>query len=149
MNLLVIDLSINFTENDTFPYRTIHKPPGVPPALEDSALWYSAETRKIYQLGGWFSRSGTPSTAGYIQTSSIPPAAIWEFDIDTQLWTQSTDFQDVDTGKKIDRPGAAAHCDAPTLNQSFIFEGFVQQMSDPDYINYTLYSTFKCGYLHI
>lgn len=143
VNLLVIDLSKNFTENDTFPYRTINKPPGVPPALEDSALWYSAVTRKLYQLGGWFSRSGTPSTPGYIQQGSIPKAAIWEFDLDTELWSEPEDFQLVDTGKKIDRPGAAAHCDAPTLNQSFIFEGFVQQMFDPDYENYTLYDTYK------
>ncbi|CZR68786.1 uncharacterized protein PAC_18685 [Phialocephala subalpina] len=143
VNLLVLDLSKNFTANDTFPYRTIHKPPGVPPALEDSALWYSTETRKIYQLGGWFSRNGNPSTAGYLPESAIPRAAIWEFDVDAELWSQETDFINNGTGKKIDRPGAAAHCDAPTLNQNFIFEGFVQQFSDPDYANYTLYDTFK------
>lgn len=144
MNVLVLDLSKNFTENDTFPYRTIHKPPQVPPALEDSALWYSNTTRKIYQLGGWFSRSGSPSTVGYVQLSSIPPAAIWEFDVDTELWTQATEFDDVNTGTKIDRPGTAAHCDAPTLNQSFILEGFVQQFSDPAYATYQIYDTYKC-----
>lgn len=95
-------------------------------------------------MGGWFSRNGNPSTAGYLPEASIPRAAIWEFDIDTETWTQETDFVNNGTGKKIDRPGAAAHCDAPTLNQSFIFEGFVQQFSDPDYANYTLYDTFKC-----
>lgn len=97
-------------------------------------------------MGGWFSRSGTPSTAGYVQTPSIPPSAIWEFDVDTELWTKETEFHDVNTGTKIDRPGAAAHCDAPSLNQSFVFEGFVQQLSDPAYIDYKLYDTFKCMY---
>lgn len=71
------------------------------------------------------------------------PAQQWEFDIDSETWTQETDFINNGTGKKIDRPGVAAHCDAPTLNQSFIFEGFVQQFSDPDYANYILYDTFK------
>ncbi|CZR65255.1 uncharacterized protein PAC_15155 [Phialocephala subalpina] len=73
VNLLVLDLSKNFTANDTFPYRTIHKPPGVPPALEDSALWYSAETGKIYQL-------------------AIPRAAIWEFFLSTANVTDEIRF---------------------------------------------------------
>lgn len=50
----------------------------------------------------------------------------------------------MNTGNKVDRPGTAASVDALGLNLSFIFEGYVQQRSDHDYINYTQSSEFKC-----
>jgi hypothetical protein len=59
------------------------------------------------------------------------------------MWAESS-FNLVNTGKKVDRPGAAAYCDAPTLNVSFISEGYVQQRSDRDNTNYTQSSEFKC-----
>jgi hypothetical protein len=138
--VLVIDLSANFTNQDTWPYSVIDKPPDVPNALIEGTLWYSRVTRKIYQIGGWFSFNsfGDP---GYI--ANVPQSAIWEFAIDTKTWVQSA-FNLVNTGNKVERPGAANSCDAPSLNKSFIFEGYVQRRSDADYVNYTAVSEFKC-----
>jgi hypothetical protein len=141
--LLVLDLSSNFTNQQTTPYSVIDKGPSVPNALIEGALWYSQITRKIYQLGGWFSYNSV-SDPGYLAESALPPSAIWEFDIDTQTWEMSN-FSYVNTGNKVDRPGASANCDAPTLNQSFIFEGYVQQRSDIAYQNYSSNNgEFKC-----
>lgn len=110
----------------------------------EQTLWYSQITRKIYQLGGWFSFN-SQSDPGFTELADIPESAIWEFDIDTQLWTQSS-FSYVNTGNKVERPGAAANCDAPSLNMSFLFEGYVQQRSDANYITYEKSSTFKCKF---
>ncbi len=140
--ILVIDLSRNFTNQDTSPYSVIDKPPNVPNALIEGTLWYSQITRKIYQLGGWFS-TNNDADPGYITDAQVPESSIWEFDIDSHTWAQSN-FSVVNTGSKIDRPGAANNCDAPSLNRSFIFEGYVQKRSDHDYINYTTNSEFKC-----
>lgn len=137
--ILVIDLSSNFTNQDTFPYSPLDKPPNVPNALIEGTLWYSQITRKIYQLGGWFSTNNV-ADPGYI--ANVPESAIWELSIDSQTWKQSS-FSLVNTGKKVDRPGAANACDAPSLNKSFIFEGYVQHRSDADYANYTVNSEFK------
>ncbi len=122
----------------------INKGPNVPNALIENALWYSRATRKIYQLGGWFSFNNNANPA-YITDAQLPESSIWEFDIDAQTWAQSS-FTLVNTGDKIDRPGAAANCDAPSLNQSFIFEGYVQKRSDHDYMNYTTSADFKCEF---
>jgi hypothetical protein len=138
----VLDLSQNFTNQDSFPYSTIDKGPQVPNTLIEGVLWYSSATRKIYQVGGWFSFN-SQANPGFVPLSNIPESSIWEFDIDQKTWAQSS-FTLVNTGKKVDRPGTSASCNAPTLNMSFIFEGYVQQRSDHDYINYTQSSTFKC-----
>ena len=81
-----------------------------------------------------------------MQLNDIPESAIWEFDIDSKRWSKLTDFNYTGVGTKIDRPGAAAYCDAPALNKSFVFEGYVQQRSDHDYITYDQSSEFKCMY---
>ena len=141
--ILVIDLSSNFTNQDTFPYSVLDKPPDVPNALIEGTLWYSQITRKIYQLGGWFS-TNNQADPGYI--AQVPESAIWELSIDTHSWEKSS-FDVVNTGSKIDRPGAANACDAPALNKSFIFEGYVQRRSDADYANYTANSEFKCIFI--
>jgi hypothetical protein len=138
--ILVIDLSSNFTNQDTFPYSVLDKPPNVPNALIEGTLWYSQITRKIYQLGGWFS-TNNEEDPGYI--ANVPESAIWEFFIDSHTWAQPS-FSLINTGRKVDRPGAANACDAPPLNKSFIFEGYVQKRSDADYSNYTTNSEFKC-----
>ncbi|KUJ18536.1 uncharacterized protein LY89DRAFT_732095 [Mollisia scopiformis] len=139
--LVVLDLSRNFTNNDTSVYSVIDKGPGVPNALIESSLWYSKATRKIYQLGGWFSYNNEDDP-GYAPDSQIPASSIWEFDIDLKSWAQSA-LSYINTGMKVDRPGAAAHCDAPSLNKSFLFEGYVQHRSDPDYLGFTVASMFK------
>ncbi|KAI9683890.1 MAG: hypothetical protein M1829_004225 [Trizodia sp. TS-e1964] len=136
-----IDLSANFTNQETTPYTSIPKPVGVPNGLIEGALWYSRAARKIYQLGGWFSFNNQESPI-YLDQSLIPPSAIWEYNVDNQAWSQ-TSFTLSNTGVKIDRPGAASYCDAPSINQSFIFQGYVQKRSDPDYSNYTTSSQFK------
>ncbi|KAK0118628.1 hypothetical protein ONS96_011719 [Cadophora gregata f. sp. sojae] len=140
-NLIVLDLSQDFSNQDTFPYSAIHKGPQVPNALIEQTLWYSQITRKIYQIGGWFSFN-SQTDPGFIELKNIPESAIWEFDIDTQLWKQS-EFSYFNTGNKVERAGAAANCDAPSLNMSFLFEGYVQQRSDADYTTYEQSSTFK------
>jgi hypothetical protein len=84
---------------------------------------------------------------GFWNLSRIPQSAIWEFDIDNKTWSKATGFNLVDAGIKIDRPGAAANCDAPTLNMSFIFEGYVQQRSDQDYADFKPSADFKCMHL--
>ena len=143
--LLVLDLSRNFTNQDIFPYSSILKSPDVPNGLIEGSLWYSSAARKIYQLGGWFSFN-SQTDPGFMQLPNIPESAIWQFDIDSQIWSKFTDFDSIDLGNKIDRPGAAAYCDAPSLNKSFVFEGYVQQRSDHDYIGYAQSSDFKCMY---
>ncbi|KUJ19086.1 uncharacterized protein LY89DRAFT_731509 [Mollisia scopiformis] len=141
--LLVLDLSNNFTNQDTAPYSAIDKGPQVPNAIIEGALWWSAVTRKIYQLGGWFSTNSNQDP-GYITSSELPPSSIWEFDVDLKTWVQSA-FNYVNTGTKVDRPGAAANCDAPALNKSFIFEGYVEYRSDIAYNNWSsgASTTFK------
>lgn len=140
--LLVLDLSRNFTNQDSSVYSVIDKGPDVPMGLIEGALWYSKVTRKIYQLGGWFSFNNV-ADPGYITDAQLPSSAIWEFDIDLKTWAKSV-FNYINTGTKVDRPGAAANCDAPSLNRSFLFEGYVQRRSDYDYRNYTVSSMFKC-----
>ncbi|CZR61606.1 uncharacterized protein PAC_11503 [Phialocephala subalpina] len=141
--LLVLDLSKNFTNQDATPYSVIDKGPQVPNAIIEGALWWSAATRKIYQVGGWFSFNSLQDP-GYIPDASLPSSSIWEFDVDKKTWEQSA-FNYVHTGTKLDRPGAAANCDAPSLNQSYIFEGYVEFRSDIDYYNWTrgAATTFK------
>jgi hypothetical protein len=141
----VLDLSQDFTNQDTFPYSALHKGPDVPSSLIEHALWYSTATRKIYQVGGWFSLNN-PLDPGFKNTSAIPEAGIWEFDIDNQVWSLADDLGAVNTGSKIDRPGAAANCNAPSLNMSFIFEGYVQMRSDKEYTSYKQNSEFKCTF---
>lgn len=145
--LLVLDLSRNFTSQDSIPYTVIDKGPEVPNALIEGALWYSQITRKIYQVGGWFSFNSLQDP-GYIPDTSLPESSIWEFDIDARTWAQSN-FTNVNTGGKIDRQGAAANCDTLLLNRSFIFEGYVEFRSDHDYFNWTrgAATTFKCKIL--
>lgn len=121
------------------------KRPGVPNAIIEGALWWSAATRKIYQLGGWFS-TNSQQDPGYIPNTALPSSSIWEFDPFANSWEQSTSFQNVNTGIKIERPGAAAYCDAPSLNKSYIFEGYVEYRSDIQYANWSsgASTTFKC-----
>jgi hypothetical protein len=140
--LVVLDLSRNFTNQDSSVYTVINKSPEVPNALIEGVLWYSKVTRKIYQLGGWFSFNNV-ADPGYITNAQLPASSIWEFDIDLKRWAKST-LTYINTGAKLDRPGAAANCDVPSLNKSFLFEGYVQQRSDYDYKNYTTSSMFKC-----
>ncbi|KAK3372171.1 hypothetical protein B0H63DRAFT_483993 [Podospora didyma] len=141
-HLLVLDLSQSFTNQESRPYSTIFKGPSVPNGLIEHALWYSAATRKIYQLGGWFSFNNV-NDPGFKNLSAIPEASIWQFDVDGKTWSEATGLALVDTGTKVQRPGAAAYCNAPTLNRSFIFEGYVQQRSDKEYINFTQSADFK------
>jgi len=44
----------------------------------------------------------------------------------------------------VNRPGASANCDAPTLNKSFAFEGYLQQRSQPETIKYKQNADFAC-----
>lgn len=118
------------------------KGPQIPNALIKGTLWYSQATRKIYQLGGWFSFNNI-ADPGYITDAQLPSSSIWEFDIDAQKWAESA-FTYVHTGSKVNRSGAAANCNAPGLNMSFIFEGYVQRRSDTDYKNFTVSSQFQC-----
>jgi hypothetical protein len=142
--VLIIDISANFINQDTWPSSVLDKPPDVPNALVEGTLWYSQVTRMIYQLGGWFSFNGF-AEPGYI--ANIPQSAILEFAIDSKTWAKSAS-NPVNTGNEVERPGAANPCDAPSLNKSFIFEGYLQRRSDADYVNYTAVSGFKCKLLH-
>ncbi|KAJ3938676.1 uncharacterized protein N0V96_011407 [Colletotrichum fioriniae] len=140
--LLVLDLSQNFTNQETSPYSSIFKSPDVPNGLIEHALWYSQTTRKIYQLGGWFSFN-SPNNPSFIADPNIPEPAIWEFDVDGGRWSKSIDFQVSNNGEIVDRPGAAAFCDASTLNRSYIFEGYVQRRSSPANAAYTASADFR------
>ncbi|KAL0937221.1 Kelch repeat-containing protein-like protein 2 [Colletotrichum truncatum] len=140
--LLVLDLSKNFTNQETGPYRSIFKAPDVPNGLIEHALWYSESTRKIYQLGGWFSFNNQENPS-FLATNNIPEPAIWEFDIDTERWSKSTDFRISNNGEIVDRPGAAAFCDAPTLRRSYIFEGYTQQRSSRANVPYEASADFR------
>ena len=106
-----------------------------------NTLWYSQVTRKIYQLGGWFSFNSREIPL-YLNNTKIPESAIWQYDIDSGDWTE-TDFKLNAGSKKVWRPGAAANCDAPTLNRSYVFEGYIQQRSDQDVVNFTTSSEFQ------
>jgi hypothetical protein len=55
---------------------------------------------------------------------------MWEFDVDTRSRSIADNLSSVNTENKFDGARAAAHCDAPAVNMSFIFEGYVQQGSD-------------------
>jgi hypothetical protein len=141
--LLVLDLSRNFTNQDVFPYTSLGKPPNVPSSLIEHALWFSRATKRIYQLGGWFSFNGKEHPS-YVNDPDLPRPAIWEFDIDGRRWSIADDFRPVHTGDVVDRPGAAAYCDAPSLNRSYIFEGFTQRRSGSHNANFTAISDFRC-----
>ena len=69
--LLVLDLSSNFTNQQITPYSVIDKGPSVPNALIEGALWYSQITRKVYQLGGWFSYNSVSDPSRNQHTHSI------------------------------------------------------------------------------
>ncbi|OHE99462.1 hypothetical protein CORC01_05262 [Colletotrichum orchidophilum] len=140
--LLVLDLSENFTNQQTGPYTSIFKSPDVPNGLIEHALWYSKATRKVYQLGGWFSFNSIENPA-YIADKDLPEPAIWEFDVDGGGWSKSDDFSVSNNGEIVDRPGAAAFCDASTLNRSYIFEGYVQKRSSPENAAYASSSDFR------
>ncbi|OLN96473.1 Kelch repeat-containing protein-like protein 2 [Colletotrichum chlorophyti] len=140
--LLVLDLSKNFTNQDASPYTSVFKAPDVPNGLIEHALWYSASTRKIYQLGGWFSFNNDENPA-FIADKDIPEPAIWEFDVDEERWSKSDDIQISNNGEIVDRPGAAAFCDAPSLNRSYVFEGYVQRRSSPANAGYSGSSDFR------
>ncbi|KAL0764874.1 hypothetical protein CaCOL14_012680 [Colletotrichum acutatum] len=140
--ILVLDLSQNFTNQETSPYSSIFKSPDVPNGLIEHALWYSQTTRKIYQLGGWFSFNNNLNPS-YIGDKDIPEPAIWEFDVDGERWSKSVDFEVSNNGEIVDRPGAAAFCDAPTLNRSYIFEGYVQKRSSPANAAYAATADFR------
>ncbi|TQN67030.1 Kelch repeat-containing protein [Colletotrichum shisoi] len=133
----------NFTNQESGPYTSVFKAPGVPNGLIEHALWYSASTRKIYQLGGWFSFNSDESPA-YIADRDIPEPAVWEFDIDTERWSRADGWDVVsNNGGIVDRPGAAAFCDAPALNRSYIFEGYTQRRSSPANAAYGASSDFR------
>lgn len=106
-------------------------------------MWYSQTTRKVYQLGGWWSSNNNENPA-YID--DFPEPAIWEFDVDTERWAKSTDFEVSNNDQIVDRPGAAAFCDAPTLNRSYIFEGYTQRRSSPANSQYTPSMDFRCKF---
>ncbi|KAF9875115.1 kelch domain-containing protein [Colletotrichum karsti] len=140
--LLVLDLSTNFTNQEIGPYSSIFKSPDVPNGLIEHVLWYSENTKKVYQLGGWFSFNSEQNPA-YLADENMPEPAIWEFDVGNKRWTMSKDFDISNNGEIIDRPGAAAFCDAPTLNRSYVFEGYVQHRSGPANTQYAQSSDFR------
>ena len=141
-HVLVLDLSRSFNDTDTFPYSTIRKGPDVPSSLMEHALWYSQTKRIIYQIGGWWSVSNVQDP-GYKDLQKIPEAEIWEFGLDSKTWTKTTDLTLVNFKAKVQRPGAAAYCDAPAINQSFIFQGYSEQRSEKDYTDYEQWSEYK------
>ncbi|KAI9048313.1 hypothetical protein LZ554_008107 [Drepanopeziza brunnea f. sp. 'monogermtubi'] len=77
---------------------------------------------------------------------STPKAETRDFDINAERWSDESHLKILNTRKKIDRPRAAAHCDAPTLNQSLILGGVrgSRYLSDPGYANYAQYDAYKC-----
>ena len=127
---------------DTEPYSRILKGPRVPSSLMQHALWCSRATRKIYQIGGWRSASNIDNP-GFKQLTEIPEAELWEFDVVKKEWTRSTDLVIKNRGK-LQRPGAAAYCDASSVNRSYLFQGYVEQRSDKEYIDYAEWSEYKC-----
>lgn len=145
-HLLVIDLSRNFSTTDTAPYSRILKGPQVPSSLMEHALWFSRATRKLYQLGGWWSASNVDDP-GFKDITEIPEAELWEFDLDKKVWAKPTDLVIRNKGK-LQRPGAAAYCDAPTADRSYLFQGYVEQRSDEEYIDYKQWSEYKCTSPH-
>ncbi|KUI54697.1 hypothetical protein VP1G_02094 [Cytospora mali] len=89
------------------------------------------------QIGGWFSYN-SQTDPGYIPDDEVPTPSIWEFDIDTESWNQAMEIDHHGYGQSPERPGAAAYCDSPTLNKSFVFEGHVWRRSDPKYNDYVI-----------
>lgn len=59
--------------------------------------------------------------------SSLPDPSIWQYAIDSGTWSQANPTK---KGNLIHRPGAAAYCDAPALNKSYVFEGYAQARSE-------------------
>lgn len=84
-------------------------------------------------MGGWFSFNNQKSPI-FVQTTDIPDPSIWQYGIDTRNWSQANFTK---KGNLFHRPGAAAYCDAPTLDRSYAFEGFVQQRSERATTNLT------------
>lgn len=140
---LVLDLSQNFTTSDAFPYKSLRKPQYVPNSLIENSLLYSESTRKVTQIGGWFSYN-TQTDPGYVPDDAILPPSIWAFDIDSETWSNASDTLTIGDEKILERPGAAAYCDAPTLNKSFVFGGQVWRRTDPEYHAYVLGEDMKC-----
>jgi len=127
------------------PYSVIDKPPQVPNGIIEGILWFSNNTRKIYQLGGWFSFNNVADPA-YIQDSNLPTSTIWEFDIDQKAW-DILNYTGVNTGDKVQRMGAAANCGSGMQgggNLSWGFEGYLQRRSDWETRNFTVSSEFQC-----
>jgi len=127
---------------DTEPYSRILKGPQVPSSLMQHALWFSRATRKIYQIGGWWSASNIDNP-GFKQLTEIPEAELWEFDVVKKEWTRPTDLVIKNRGK-LQRPGAAAYCDTSSVNRSYLFQGYVEQRSDKECIDYAEWSEYKC-----
>lgn len=128
---------------DTFPYRSVQKGPDIPIGLIESSLLYSPSTRKLTQIGGWFSYN-SQTDPGYIPDNEIPAPSMWDFDIDSETWDQATGNGYPGYAQKVERPGAAAYCDASTLNKSFVFEGHVWRRSAPAYNDYVLGEDMNC-----
>jgi len=145
-HLLVIDLAESFNITDSSPYSTVLKGPQVPNSLAEHAIWYSPTTRKLYQLGGMWSLSNTDDP-GFKALDALPEPAIWQYDINSKTWSESTGtFDLVNTGSKIQRPGAAAYCDAPAINMSFVFQGYVETRSDKEHSYFEQWSDFMCNF---
>lgn len=141
--LLVLDLSQSFTSLDTSPYRSLPKDARVPNGLISLSLLYSIETRRLTQLGGWFSYN-SETDPGYVSDDQLPAPSIWDFDIDAELWHNATNISYVGDPKKFEAPGAAAYCDAPNLSKSFVFGGHVWRRTSPEYKDYVLGEDEKC-----
>lgn len=141
--LLVLDLSQNFTTSDAFPYTFLPKPPYVPNSLIENSLLYSASTRKITQIGGWFSYN-TKTDPSYVPNDALLPLSIWEFDVGSETWRTASDVVAFGNCERLERPGAVAYCDALTLNKSFVFGGQVWRKTDPGCDTYTLGEDMKC-----
>lgn len=143
----------------------IHKGSNVPNALIEGSLLYSNTTRKIYQIGGFFyadnddgvrtnsivslpvlACASIPYTnaiqPGYLQDSTLSSAAVWEFDVDKQVWEKSS----LDNGIGLARSGAAAYCDASGTGKSFVFQGYLQRRSGMEKVQaaLTVNTMFNC-----